>query len=226
MFGRFVLFSADLLEQLAALPEVAAAQAPEGLPGPRFNIGPTMAVAAVHIAAGSAQVRPARWGLIPPWKTDLSGPPLFNARAETVSTKPSFRDAFAVRRGGGRCLVPLNGYYEWALEADGRKQPYFISRPDPTQLLWAAGLYSQAQGQLSVTMVTTAAIPSLAWLHDRSPLLLEPADIATWLAPDPAQAAQLLRPAEDADVVSHPADPAVGNIRNDHPQLPGVAIDL
>ncbi|MDU6593410.1 MAG: SOS response-associated peptidase, partial [Corynebacterium sp.] len=118
MCGRFVLFTESLLDEVGELPGVTEVHAPQGTPGPRYNIAPTQPVAIVRVRESLAQVDPARWALLPHWKKDLEGPPLFNARAETVASKPSFRHAFK----GQRCLIPMNGYYEWRQE-EGGKQP-------------------------------------------------------------------------------------------------------
>ena len=90
---------------------------------PRYNIAPTQQVAVVRAIDGAArELVTMRWGLIPHWAKDASmGARTINARAETLSDKPSFRAAVKSRR----CLVPADGFYEWRME-DGRKQPFRI----------------------------------------------------------------------------------------------------
>lgn len=221
MCGRFVLFSETLLDDVAALPGVCDINVPEGMPGPRYNIGPTQKVAAIRIVEGMATVLPARWGLFPHWKKDETGPPLFNARGETVASKPSFRDAFS-GKVGGRCLIPLDGYYEWHDAGDGDgKYPYFVRRDDGRPL-YAAGLWATGLDQLSVTMVTTASAAPLEWLHDRLPRFLADDEMTTWLEGTPEEARDLLEPAPERvreHMQATRVGKEVGNIRNDYPEL-------
>ena len=216
MCGRFVLFTSDesLLDAVGTLPGVTEVHAPEGTPGPRYNLAPTQIVPLVRVEPPVAQVDPARWGLLPHWKKDDSGPPLFNARAETVATKPSFRDAFAARRG----LIPMDGYYEWHDDGSGRR-PHLVSTGE---VMWVAALWSTGLDRLSATMVTTASHGPLEWLHDRLPRLLAPAEIGQWVTGTPEQAAELLHPTP-LDYLEQftvrPVDTAVGNVRNDYPEL-------
>ena len=210
MCGRFVLFTESLLEDIGEWESITEVHAPEGLPPARYNIAPTQPVAIVRVEENSARVDPARWGLLPHWKKDLDGPPLFNARAETVATKPSFRDAFKAQR----CVIPLDGYYEWKAgdEPKAKKQPYYVTGPDG--LLWAAGLWATGMDRLSATMVTTEATEEMAWLHGRLPKFLTKDEIAPWLAGE-----ALLDPSAVKGFNARPADPAVGNVRNDYAEL-------
>ena len=230
MCGRFVLFTTgeDLLEQVSALPGVGEVAAPDGTPGPRYNVAPTQTVPIIRVNETLAQVDPARWGLFPHWKKDDSGPPLFNARGETVAEKPSFRDAFKRNRS----LMVLDGYYEWASSAGAqdaesggksrpKKQPYYVRRADGG-MLWAAGLWATGLDQLSTTMVTTDSVGQIAWLHDRLPRFLADDEIEQWLHGTPEEAKELLHPAPETLVDAlewSPADSAVGSVRNDHAGL-------
>ena len=205
MCGRFVLFTESLLDEVGEWESITEVHAPEGLPPARYNIAPTQPVAIVRVEDTTARVEPARWGLLPHWKKDLDGPPLFNARAETVAKKPSFRDAFKAQR----CVIPLDGYYEWKAGDDpkAKKQPYYVTGPEG--LLWATGV-----DRLSATMVTTEATEEMAWLHHRLPKFLCREEIAPWLAGE-----VLLEPSSVEGFNARPADPAVGNVRNDYPEL-------
>ncbi|MCF4006082.1 SOS response-associated peptidase [Corynebacterium uropygiale] len=215
MCGRFVLFQDEesLRHSLDALPGVTETLLPEGAPPPRYNIAPTTTVAAVDLSQpGRAILAPARWGLIPEWKKEISGPPLFNARSETVQDKPSFRGAFA----RSRCLVPMDGYYEWK-----DKQPHFVSLRKGG-LLWAAGLYSTALGQLSVTILTTQSQPPLEWLHHRMPRFLQAEEMETWTRGTPQEAAQLLHPSLEPlreQLRTWPVGREVGRASIDHAGL-------
>lgn len=216
MCGRFVLFTTgeSLLAHAGSLPGVTEVYAPEGTPGPRYNLAPTQVVPVVRVDAAVATVAPSRWGLLPHWKKDETGPPLFNARGETVTSKPSFRDAFKAQRG----LIPMDGYYEWHDDGTG-KRPYFVSTGE---IMWAAALWATGLGKMSSTIVTTAAVEPMAWLHDRLPRLLTVDEIEQWTQGTPDQAAELLHPTPTDYLETwsvRPVDRAVGNVRNDYAEL-------
>ncbi|STC69862.1 SOS response-associated peptidase [Corynebacterium pilosum] len=214
MCGRFVLFTTgdELMAEIGGLPGVREVHAPDGLPGPRYNVAPTQKVPLVRIDEGLATVDPARWGLLPGWKKDDSGPPLFNARGETVADKPSFRSAFKSRRS----IMVLDGYYEWH-----EKKPYYVRRPEG--MLYAAGLWDTGGGDgagFSTTMVTTDSHGGIEWLHHRLPLFLTREQIPQWVSGTPEEALELIRPSALADeLIWQEADPAVGNVRNDYEEL-------
>lgn len=211
MCGRFVLFTTgdDLMSEIGQLPGVSSVTTPEGLPGPRYNVAPTQKVPLVRFDGTEALIEPARWGLLSSWKKDDSGPPLFNARGETVAEKPSFRSAFKARRG----IMVLDGYYEWH-----EKKPYYVTREEG--MLYAAALWETGLDQLSTTMVTTASHGGIEWLHDRLPLFLEESEIDQWVNGDPDEALALVQPSRLADSLRwDKADPAVGNVRNDYAEL-------
>ena len=150
--------------------------------------------------AGSYELAEARWGLIPAWsKEPRTAYATFNARVETVATKPAFRAAYRARR----CLVPASGFYEWR-EEGGRKQPWYFSAADGQELAFA-GLWEEWRGPdapplLSCTILVGTANDLVAPIHDRMAVILGADDYATWL--DPAQApetiARLLRPCPSA----------------------------
>lgn len=215
MCGRFVLFTTAeaLISATGQLFDGALqVRAPQGTPGPRYNLAPTQVVPIIRGDGREMSIDPARWGLFPHWKKDDSGPPLFNARAETVAGKPSFRDAYRQ----GRCLIPMNGYYEWH-----EKKPQFVSLGgDDTELMWAAGLWSTGLDQLSTTMLTTDSAGSIEWLHHRMPRFLTGSEITPWLSGDTSP--ELLQPTppelRERFLVREVAA-EVGNVRNDHAGL-------
>lgn len=215
MCGRFVLFTTgqDLLDEVGALPGVTEMAAPDGTPPARYNIAPTQQVPLIRIEDTAARIDAARWGLLPSWKKDETGPPLFNARGETVADKPSFRSAFKARRG----LMVLDGYYEWQ-QREGGKQPFYVRREEG--MLFAAALWETGLDRLSTTMVTTEATANMAWLHNRLPLFLAPEEVEQWVHGTPEEALELVRPSRVADqFVWQEADKAVGNVRNDYSEL-------
>ena len=150
---------------------------------------------------------------------------LTNARVETVAEKPSFRSAFAKRR----CLIPADGYYEWYRPEKGAKQPFYIHRADSRSLAMA-GLYEwwsdpavpEAAPRLTCTVITTAATPELAVIHDRMPVMIDEADWAEWLDPR-IPGKELPPPMLEAGfhlaLVAEPVSTAVGNVRNNGPAL-------
>ena len=136
-----------------------------------------------------------RWGLIPYWwKKPLKQlPATFNARAESLANKPTFRDAFKRHR----CIIPASGYYEWIARPDS-KQPYFISAADGGVLNFA-GLWDRwktpetGEPVASCTIIVTDANAPTRTIHDRMPVLLDKADFEPW--PSGSAGAELLRPA-------------------------------
>ncbi len=215
MCGRFSLSAPS--EEIGALfgLEALAARAP------RYNIAPTQTVAAVRQEGGARRLVELRWGLVPGWaKDDAIGARLINARAETLSEKPSFRGAFKARR----CLIPADGFYEWQKTGKGRaKQPFHLRRPDGKPFAFA-GLWERwtrgAEPLESCAIITTEANGLLRPIHDRMPVILGPESFDTWLgepAPDPAALAALLRPCPDDLLTAVPVSTAVNNPRFDGP---------
>lgn len=158
---------------------------PEVTLAARYNVAPTQSAPVIvpDPAGAGAVLRMMQWGLIPAWAKDSAiGASLVNARAETVDTKASFREAFKRRR----CLVPMSGFYEWrAVEGRKLKQPMYISPVDGLPWLVAGLFESWASPQgLSVetfTIVTTGANDAIRGFHDRMPVILEPDRARLWL---------------------------------------------
>jgi putative SOS response-associated peptidase YedK len=183
MCGRFAFYSPA--EAVAAL--FGADPIPSGLTlGARYNIAPSEDIPAIRQKPGEEpELVLLRWGLVPFWAKDSSiGNRMINARAETIATKPAFRNAFRERR----CLVLADGFYEWRTEPGG-KTPYYISLANG-QPFALAGLWEDWRDRQSgevletATIITTAAIPLLAELHHRMPVVLEPENARRWLAGD------------------------------------------
>jgi putative SOS response-associated peptidase YedK len=190
---------------------------------PRYNIAPTQDVAAVRFdpASGRRQLSFLHWGLIPAWaaepKTSYS---TINARAETVATKPAYRQAFKKRR----CLIVADGFYEWH-KVGSKKQPYRIHMKDDGPFafagLWERWQRGEGPALESCTIIVTSANGVLAPLHDRMPVILDPHDFDEWLDPifDDVQALeQLLLPFADAPMEAYPVSTRVNNPRSDVPE--------
>lgn len=215
MCGRYA--SARSAEDLASWFQ---ADQPEPALPPRWNVAPTDPVYAVVERDAARRLQVLRWGLVPSWSTHArAAARLINARVETVGTKPAFRAAYQRRR----CLLPADGYYEWQVDGTGR-QPFFLSARDGSPLAMA-GLYEiwspPAGDRLwTCTVITTSAADEHGDIHDRTPLLVARRDWARWL--DPAVAdpgADLLTPGLNGVLDAWPVSPAVGNVRNDGPEL-------
>ncbi|WP_433200389.1 SOS response-associated peptidase [Nocardia sp. CA-107356] len=183
------------------------------------------------------RIRRMRWGLIPVWTkvaepgVPVKGKPLFNARADKAATTASFRDAVKYRR----CLVPMDGWYEWLVEPDAgakgkvAKHPYFMAAADGSRL-YMAGLWSvwrdrsqqQSEPLLSCTILTTDAVGELTRIHDRMPLPMPREHWDAWLDPDhPAPATLLETPSVEsvAGIVARPVSSLVNSVRNNGPEL-------
>jgi len=231
MCGRFVVASAG--SELVGVLRVDVEG--DDLPGPSFNVAPTNSAA---IVLDSAKTEPptrrleaARWGLIPSWAKDTKiGARAFNARAEELEDKPMFRSALEKRRA----VVPTSGYYEWK-NVDGVKIPHFI-HPADGEPLFLAGLYEwwrdKTKGDddpdrwlLSFTILTRNSIGHLGSIHDRMPLFLDPDHADAWLDPTTDNVRDVLDAAIDAapalaDMLEdHEVSKAVGNVRNNSPEL-------
>lgn len=190
---------------------------------PRYNIAPTQPVLIVrNDLKGAREMTLVRWGLIPSWVKDpREFSTLINARSETAAEKPSFRGAMRHRR----CLVPATAFYEWT-GAPGSKQPHLI-RPKAGGVFAMAGLaehWAGADGSELETMaiLTTAANRTMQALHDRMPVILDPAHFATWLdcAPGTSKGLEgLLQPAPDELLEFVQVSPRLNNPRNEGPEL-------
>ncbi|MFN8073655.1 MAG: SOS response-associated peptidase [Mycobacterium sp.] len=246
MCGRFAAITdpARLALEIHALDETGDA----GLRAPNFNVAPTTDIAAVvarhETDKATRRIRLMRWGLLPSWTKagpdggpPATGPRLINARAETVTTSPAYRSAAQHKR----CLIPMDGYYEWKPNSDnpkrGRKTPFYFYRADGRPLL-VAGLWSvwrpdpggrersdsgmspEARPLLTTTLITTDAVGDFAEVHDRMPLVLGEGDWDRWLDPDaPAPQDLLAGPPEVGQMTMREVSTLVNNVANNGPEL-------
>lgn len=210
MCGRYA--SARSVQDLAETFGISADRV-EGVADPDWNVAPTKPVTVVVETSGRRVLETMRWGLVPSWASDPGiGSRLINARMETVQDKPAFRDALTARR----CLLPADGWYEWALQPGGSRQPYYLT-PADGRVLAFAGLWERwydAEGRLLVTttIVTGPAPPDLRTIHDRAPLVIGPEDWSDWLDVR-IPAATLLIPTREGVVRAHPVSSDVGDVR-------------
>ena len=186
--------------------------------GANYNVAPTDSIYGVAEHHGQRKLGAFRWGLIPWWSKE-KGPLHINARAESVASKATFRDAFARRR----CLIPADGFYEWESTAEG-KQPFFIHSIDG-EMLAMAGIWSRwtdpaTEDSLSTAaIVTTKATGQVANLHERMPVILPRSLWDAWLnrdLRDPGEVAELIQPISDLEY--HPVSKAVNRVQNNFPE--------
>lgn len=191
---------------------------------PRYNIAPTQFIAAVTEGETSREVSLFKWGLVPHWAKDESiGSKLINARAETLSEKPSFRDAFRSRR----CIIPASGFYEWQKTAKGAKQPFYFYLKEK-EVFGFAGLWEEwldkQTGELTetCTIITTEANEVLKPVHDRMPVILKADDYNFWLdekIKDTSELQNLLVPFDAAKMDSHAVSRSINNPAADSEEL-------
>jgi putative SOS response-associated peptidase YedK len=192
----------------------------EGLK-PRFNAAPTDTMPVARLdSAGAREIAFMRWGLIPSWAKEARiGASMINARAESLTDKPAFRNAFRQRR----CLVPADGFYEWIGLPDGRKQPFRIILRDSAPFSFAGIWESWRQGGQvieSFAIVTCPANELMAKIHDRMPVILDRADYAAWLeSKDTTIPNLLLQPYPAEKMKAYPVSMRVNSVRNDDRSL-------
>jgi putative SOS response-associated peptidase YedK len=214
MCGRFTLTSTpeELARRFGLDAPVAAL--------PRYNIAPGQDVIAVRVRGGGRHADPLRWGLVPAFAaTAGQAGSRINARSETAAQRPAFRDAVRERR----CLVPADGFYEWADRGDLR-QPYYV-RPADAEPFAFAGVWERWRdpaGSLleSCAILTMDAAPELSELHPRMPIAVATELFSSWLDPQQRDAEPLLariREAAPRRYRVHPVSSRVNATRYDDP---------
>ena len=218
MCGRF-----SQQRPASELAEIFAAEPLADDPGPRFNVAPTDDALVVVQRADRRAITAYRWGLIPHWAEAAKvGSRMFNARAESLTTSPAFRDAFRRKR----CIVPVDGFYEWHREGT-RRQPFAIARDDGRPLalagLWSGWRDREADRVVrTFTIITTRPNDQLAHLHDRMPVVVPDDAWERWLDPglkDPAELNGFFEPSDEIGLRVWPVSQLVNNVRNDGPEL-------
>lgn len=189
---------------------------------PRYNVAPTQPIPIVRLEQGERHFALVRWGLIPSWVKDPNDfALLINARGESVTDKPAFRNAMKRRR----CLIPADGFYEWQ-PTGGRKQPYYIRAKAGAPLVFA-GLWETWEGPNgeevdSATIITTRANRLLADIHDRMPVIVPADAFDLWLDcanVDATTASALIAPAPEDLLEAYPVATAVNRTANDNAKL-------
>ena len=224
MCGRFVGYRGlDELKKFFPI-DHAACEVMEN-----YNVAPSQKILCIIQYGSENRLEKLHWGLVPFWADDISiGGRMINARAETIATKPSFRNAFRKRR----CLILADGFFEWKGKK-GHKQPIFIALPDNKPFAFA-GLWEiwkkkdSDSGYKSCTIITTEASKSIREIHHRMPTVLKPEVYELWLDSENNhvnQLANILKTGIITEFVSHPVSKQVNSVQNNTPfniiPLPG-----
>jgi putative SOS response-associated peptidase YedK len=202
MCGRYTLTYRDL-GQVAELIGAMIAPAVAELHHPRYNIAPTSPCVVAMPGEGRPVLAPARWGV------HLSGKLIINARSETAAKR------FSAAYARGRCVVPADGFYEWT-GTGGHRRPIWFHAADASPLLMGGLLFEPPgdgpPGPPVFAVLTAAARPPVAEIHERMPLLLTPESARRWLAERPAA-----MPSDSVALVGTPVSDRVNAVAHDDP---------
>ena len=185
---------------------------------PRYNCAPSQRLAVISNSDPTV-LSYYRWGLIPAWAHDRKmGAHMINAKAETITEKPSFRQSFRKRR----CLVPADSFYEWA--HDVHKTPYRILMDDEQAFamagIWDAWIDEQGNELRSFSILTTMANETVAGIHHRMPVILSRDKEKVWLDNSPeALLLECLKPYEEKTMKKIPLGRMINNPANDSPEV-------
>ena len=182
---------------------------------PQYNIAPTAEIPVILTENGLRQAQMMRWGLVPSWAKEIGTFSTFNARNDTLRTRPMFRGAWRAQR---RCIVPASSFFEWR-KSD--KQPFAIAMGNKGPMafagLWDAWSVENKTPLRSCTIITCGPNALLEPIHDRMPVILGEEDWAKWLGEEPANDAELmalLKPFDAARMTLWKVGKAVGSVRN------------
>lgn len=211
-----------IAEYFQAKPEPAELPMPDA----DYNIAPTTYQPIIRQSRGTGEREMilARWGLVPFFTKDLNdvkGLSTINARAETITKAPTWREPFKKRR----CLVPASLFYEWPKEGKPPKQPYAFEMANANPFafagLWDAWKDKDGHWLQSFSIVTTEANELMAKIHPRMPVILHSRDYDRWLDREETERLplDLLRPYESEEMEVFEANPKVNNVRNNGPEM-------
>lgn len=189
---------------------------------PRYNVAPGQDVAVIrqNPTQPTRSFSLMRWGLVPHWAPDAKvGYKMINARAETVAEKPAFRELLQSRR----CLIPADGFYEWAKEGKV-KAPYCFALADDSMFafagIWDRWKNPQGAELQTCSIITTAANELVSGIHDRMPVILERDSYDLWLDPGfrkTGHLLDLLKPCRAESMREWRVGPRVNSVQNDDP---------
>lgn len=212
MCGRYVIFS--LAPELESY---FGTRPPSFELTPNYNVAPTQEIPVILQQDGIRQIKRRRWGLVPFWAKDTAiGARMINARVETLASKPAFKAALKHRR----CLIPANGFYEWAGKS-GSKQPFYFHLPSNEPMafagLWEIWKPGDGETYKSCTIITTEASDSVRNIHNRMPVILKPEAFCPWLDPENKDAGgieTLLKTRFVAELDRYPVSRLVNRVEN------------
>ncbi len=229
MCGRYVRWSdkQKIAEYFHANPQPAELPMPDA----DYNIAPTTHQPIIRQSreSGERDMVLARWGLVPFFTkelTDIKGLSTINARAESITKAPTWREPFKKRR----CIVPANSFYEWVKDSKPPKKPYVfeLANGDPIGFagLWDAWKDKEGHWLQSFAIVTTEANELMSRVHPRMPCILHPRDYDRWLDREETERlpVDLLRSLDSDEMEMFEANPRVGNVRNNGPELLRAAV--
>ena len=177
-----------------------------------FNVAPTHVVPILRVAGSEVVLDVMRWGLIPIWAKDPSiGAKMINARSETITEKPSFKGLVPSHR----CIVPMNGFYEWNRENPKAKVPYFVTREDG-HLMLGAGIWSDSpivDEAKTFSLITRDSVGDLSAVHDRSPVEFTATEAVEWMSA-PQAPLELFSPSNQPRFVTRKVSTRVNSVRN------------
>ena len=221
MCGRVIQSSGPL--RLAIVDGLDVSDSRMGNVPPRYNAAPSQELLVIreNHKTGERSLDLIKWGLIPYWCQDpRGGRRPINAKAESVSRLPTFRDAYALRR----CIVPVDGFFEWrAIRGAGVKQPYAIAMKDGSPF-GLAGLWENCKNpntggwERTFAVITVPSNELVSQIHNRMPSILEPSSYDRWLSaePDPHD---LLISYPSEPMTMWPISTRVNKPENDHATL-------
>lgn len=219
MCGRFTLYI-PYKELIARFGVGRTFQEGEYLPS--YNIAPTQKVVAVINNGRENRMGKLRWGLISRWSKEMKiGSRITNARAETLEEKPIFRQAFERRR----CIIPADSFYEWQREGEIRRPMRIRLKDEPVfgmAGLWDTWVSPAGEKVHTCTAITTKPNRLMERIHDRMPVILNPAHEAEWLAPDNRDTGSLSRmlvPYDADKMEAYEVSPEVNSPKNNGPEL-------
>ncbi|MEK3887745.1 SOS response-associated peptidase [Bacillus sp. FSL K6-3431] len=222
MCGRFTLFASfsEIIDRFDIQQMID-----EDLYNPNYNVAPSQSVLAVINDGTNNRLGYLRWGLIPSWAKDMKiGYKMINARAETLSEKPSYRNAYKNKR----CLILADSFYEWKRHDDKSKTPMRIKLKSDNLFamagLWESWKSPEGESIYSCTVITTQPNKLVKDIHDRMPVILKPEDERIWLdksITDSDQLNDLLNPLpenlmdayEVSSLVNSPKNNSIGLIQ-------------
>ncbi|MEI8398201.1 MAG: SOS response-associated peptidase [Ilumatobacteraceae bacterium] len=230
MCGRFVgAFSAEVLmdemsEALSGANLTLSLMEDNTLFAPNFNTAPTHTVPILRHEESVVVVDPMQWGLVPSWSKDPSvGSKMINARSETITEKPSFRQSVP----GRRCIIPMSGFYEWDRSDPKRKVPYFVTREDG-HLMLVAGIWTPSpalDGRHTFSLITRESVDDLSYIHSRSPVELHADDALEWMC-NPVPPLELFRPEIQPRFSARKVSTLVNSVRNNSASLLDDFVDI